>query len=498
MIGKISKKIGENLAQIKEIYDYPQNSDIVIKEFTLGETQFQKAFVVYIEGMTDVDLLNQYMVRPLMRIEKPSHTPLTCQEVYNHYLIQVSTKVETELQKAIETINFGGAVIFVDGDANVLCAEVRKYEHRTVQQPTTENVVLGPQDSFNEVIRNNTALIRQRLQDENLRIESVKVGKRSQTACAVIYMKNIANPQIVQEVKRRLSSISVDIINDSGEIEQFIEDSTFNPFPQMLKTERPDLVVEKIAEGKVVILVHGTPFALVMPVDAAEFMETMEDKYIRFPYVELMKVIRVVCIFLSLVFPGLYVAILNYHQEVIPSTLLYAIEASREQVPFSTVAELLIMVFIFDILSEASVRTPKPIGATFGIVGALVLGEAAVSAQIVSPVLIIVIAVCGIGTFVIPNYSFSFSIRVMKYFFILAAALAGIFGITLMIFLSIILLLSSKSFGVPLLSPDAKEKSSSLFYRKPIWKEELRPEKVQPQDVRRQPVYSRKWIRRKK
>ena len=488
----ISKVLKDNLENIKYIYSYPKNSDVVIRKFSIGKNKDRAAFLIYIDGMCDKELVNEFIIKPFMNIPDASKN-IDINKLRSDYLVQAQSKVADSMKKVIEAVNFGEVALFIDGDNEVICSDVKKYEHRSVEKPTSESIVMGPQDSFNESLRSNTALIRQRLQDEDLVIESFRVGQRSQTPCAFLYIKNITNMDLVNEVKRRVESIDVDMINDSGELEQFIEDNTFNPVPQVIKTERPDLTASKLAEGKVAIIVNGSPIALLLPAEVTEFLQTIEDRYIRFPYVELMKIIRIICIFLSLVFPGIYVAVLTYHQAMIPSNLLYAIEASREQVPFSAVTELLIMQFIFDIISEASIRTPKPVGATFGIVGALVMGQAAVAANVVSPILIIVVAVCGLGTFVIPNYSFSFSVRVMKYFFVLAAAISGMLGVTLMIFLSIILLLASKSFGIPLMMSSNSDKSESVLYRKPIWKQQMRPDSLSTQDNVKQPMYSRKW-----
>jgi len=488
----LSVRLKDNLEAIKYVYSYPQNSDIVIKEFKVGQDKKKDAFIVYIDGMCNVSTLNEHIIKPIFAIES-SERDLSVKNISEKYLVQAQANIAETLSEVVEIVNFGGVAFFIEGDKKVLCADIRMYGHRGIEKPTAEPSVMGPQESFNELLRNNTALIRQRIRDDDLVIEGFTVGRRSNTSCSFLYIKNIANKELVKEVRRRVKNIDTDMLNDAGELEQFIEDSTFNPFPQVMKTERPDIAAAKLVEGRVVILVNGTPNAIIVPVEASEFLETSEDQYLRFPYVELMKVLRLICVFLALTLPGIYIAILNFHQEMIPTTLLYAIEASREQVPFSTLVELMMMELVFDILSEASIRTPKPIGATFGIVGALALGQAAVVAKIVSPIMIIIIAICGLGTFVIPNYAFSFSMRVMKYVFIFAAAMAGMLGITTMLFVVITLMISTKSFGIPLLTSSSASKNTGIFYRLPIWQQEHRHDYLNSQDMIRQPKYSRLW-----
>jgi len=375
-------------------------------------------------------------------------------------------------------------------------ADTKSWDHRGINAPKSETVIRGPQEAFNEQIRANTALLRKILKDKDLMIQNVSIGKRSNTPCAVMYIKDIANDSLVREVLKRVKSIKVDYIFDSGELEQLLEDNTFLAAPQILATERSDKVALMLSQGNVAVALDGSPFVLVMPATITEFLHTTEDTNIRYPYVNFIRIIRMVGIAIALLLPGLYIAITNYHQEMIPTNLLFAIEASRENVPFPSVIEILIMEFSFELIREAGIRVPGAIGATIGIVGGLILGQAAVTANLVSPIMIIVVAITALGSFAVPSFSMSFSIRIMRFVYILLGAVAGFLGIALGLVLNSMLLASSKSFGVPFLTPFGpvtNGKYADKLTRKPTWKQEKRPDYLNTKDIKSQPKVSRGW-----
>ena len=326
--------------------------------------------------------------------------------------------------------------------------------------------------------------------------ETVNVGKISQTPCALLYMKNIADDKIVNEIRRRLTNIDTDYIFQLGELEQYIEDSSFSLVPQFLTTERPDKAANDLIEGKIVLILQGSPFALIAPVTAGEFITTVEDSYIRFPFSNLIKLIRIAGIFMSFLLAGLYVAIVNFHQEMIPTSLLFAIEASRQAVPFSAFGEILLMEFAFDIIREASIRVPSSIGSTLGIIGGLIIGQAAVEANLVSPIAIITVALVGIGSFATPNYAFNMALRFLRYIYLILGALAGFFGITLGLLINVYLLAKINSLGIPLLSGTGSKSENNFwgtFFKAPVLKRELRHKFLNAKQNRMQSEISRKW-----
>lgn len=497
----ISRMLQNNLDYIKERFSVPTNSDVMIREFNVivGKKAIP-AFMVYYDGMVDRIVVDTDILMPLMllsNLDIKSGDARIDVYIRNHLLTHNQIKEVEEFDQVLGEVNFGGCGIFVDGMNTAFAADVKGFEHRTVERPNTEMVIQGPQEGFTETIRVNTALIRKKLKDENLIVEDHLVGERSKTPCSILYIKNLANDSLVAEVRRRLGSIKVDYVQDSGEIEQLIEDSTYITSPQMVSTERPDRVAAMLTEGRAAVIVHGSPFALVMPTTAFELIHSPEDSYLRVPYANLLRCIRTIAILVALLLPGLYMAITNFHQEMIPTGLLLSLEAAREKVPFPSIVEILIMEVSFELIREAGIRIPGTIGPTLGIIGALILGQAAVAASIVSPILIIIVAVTGLGSFAIPSYSYAYSFRILRFGYIVLGSVAGFLGLSLGIFLQGILLVSSKSFGVPFFAPFAPRTAGlgDTLLQDPVWKRERRPDYLNPKDNFRQPKISRGWTR---
>ncbi len=496
----IDSDVRINLKNMKEVYSIPLNSDIVLREFdiTYG-CKPVKAFIIFFDGMTDREVINNYILKPLM---VNSVMPLkdTSEKLEDYIVRQLmphcQVRVEKSYERVISEINFGGLALFADGLSVCFSADVKGWDHRGIEKPNNEIVIRGPQEAFNEVLRTNSAQIRKRLKDEDLIVEDVVVGKVSKTPCSIMYIRDVVNERLVAEIRRRLEGIRVDYMLDSGVLEQLIEDSTFYPSPQMISTERPDYVSELLVAGRVAVIVSGSPNVLILPTTFFDLMHSAEDTYIRYPYVNLLRIIRYIAGFLALLLPGLYLAITNYHHEMIPTDLLLAIEASREKVPFPSLLEILLMELSFELIREAGIRVPGPIGPTLGIIGALILGQAAVAANIVSPILIIIVAVTGIGSFAIPNYSLAYSIRIMRFAFIFLGVSAGFLGITLGLFLLGIWSAALKSFGVPFMAPLGPRTSGGfrdVMYKAPEWKQENRPDYLNAKRTKKQDHYSMKW-----
>ncbi len=502
---KIKETLSKSLEYIKKIYSIPINGDIVIREFNvIVKDKSIDAFAVFIDGMSDRKVINEAILKPLMLLSSldiKSDEKDIGNYIKVHLLPQTQIKVVKSYEEVIKEVNFGGCGVFVDGLDIAFVADVKGWQHRGVERPNTELVIRGPQEGFTEVLRVNTALVRKSIRDENLIVEDITVGRRSKTACSILYIKDIANDSLINEIRRRLKNIKVDYIIDSGELEQYLEDNTFLSAPQIIDTERPDRVALHLSEGKAAILMNGTPFALIMPANLSELLKSPEDMYMRYPYANFLRIIRVLGILITLLLPGLYIAIINFHHEMIPTDLMLAIEASREKVPFPSFVELLIMEISFELIREAGIRVPGPIGPTLGIIGALILGQAAVAANIVSPILIIIVAVTGIGSFSIPSFSMAFGIRMFRFVFIFLGAMAGFLGIATGIFINGLWLAAAKSFGVPFLVPFGPKVSKKRFdgvLRPPIWKQEWRPDYLNTKKGRNQPDISRAWAKKKK
>lgn len=453
----VSGKVKENYEKVKEFMNYPDSGDLILRQLKVVlPNRTADAFLFYFDGLSNRNNIGQFVLQPLMQMTavvspKCNETDYISQQLITQNEITLCKTYE----KAIDLVCFGGCGIFIDGIACCYVADVKGWEKRSLQKPTTEGSVLGPQEGFTELIRMNTALIRKTIKDSDLVIENLAVGRKSKTPCALLYLKNLVNESLLAEVKKRMGRVDADYIFTSEELENFLEDSNLRLVPQIFATERVDRAAMEICDGNMVVMVNGSPFALVMPATFFTFMKTPDNRYLRLPYANLLQVVRYFALVISVLLPGFFVVVTQYHHEMIPTNLLYALEASFEMTPFPTVAELVVLELAFELIREAEIKFPSIGGPSVGIVGALVLGQAAVSANIVSPIIIIVVAFTAIGSLSTPNYSLGMMFRMMKFVYIFFGACAGFLGFTVCLFLHLVMLATTKSYGVRFLSPVA-------------------------------------------
>lgn len=489
---------------LEKLFRVPENNDVVIRQFTIGTDPSVQALIVFYDGLADTAMQNVSILQPLMLLS--SLRPEPGKDLVDSLMDLIAenllpgnevTGIGTYREVVDQVLN-GLTVVLVDGQAKALAVETRAWQHRGVQNPQSEAVIRGPQEGFTEQIRVNITLVRKYLRRPSLVTTFVKVGDMNTNQCAIMYLDDVANPNLVAEVKRRLESIKSDFVNESGILEQFIQDHSTILSPQILSTERPDRVAANLAEGRVAILVDPNPWALIVPATFFTLMQAAEDAYIRWPAGTFSRAVRYIGLGVAMFLPALYLAAITYHQEFIPTSLLLAITSSREQVPFPTILEVLMMELSFELIREAGIRIPGTVGTTLGIVGALILGQAAVAANIVSPILIVIVAVTALGSFAIPNYELSVSVRMIRFAYILLATVLGLFGIVVGLFVHLALLAGMRSFGVPFLAPVTPVTMSAPDYlwRGPVWNQDRRPDFVDPLQTRRQPRVSRGWIRR--
>lgn len=467
--------------------------------------------------MVDSDLINRFVLNPLMlRNDNNTFNGALTQEftsqkdsisvkkikkfdlenyIYTNLMPQNTLEKVNKLEKIIEGINSGNCALFVDTINVAFDIDVKGFKQRSIESPNNELIIKGPQEAFVENIRTNTSLLRRIANNENLIIESLSVGKISKTKVAVCYMKDIANPDLVNEVKYRLNNLVLDSLISTGQLEQLIEDNEKSGIPSLLSTERPDKCSKFLMQGRVIILVNGNPYAIIAPAVLIDFLSSPEDTNLRVVFANFLKVLRFLAYFITLLGPGIFIAVTSFHQEILPTELLLSILSSRENVPFPIIFELLLMEISFELIRESGLRIPAPIGATLGIVGALILGDAEVTAHIVSPILIIVVAITGLSSFAIPDFTFSFHLRIYRFVFILLGYTAGFLGIGLGLFIYINVLCSMKSFGVNFTSPltPALSFGSSGYFVKPAWKQEKRASYLVPKKEKSQPKISKKW-----
>lgn len=494
--------INENLEYMKTKYNVLINSDVIIREFLLeANNKKHKAFIMYIDGMVDSKLINDFILNPLMlkNTANSEYNPNAkfniIEHISNCLLPQLQVTKTQDFSNIISAINSGNCALFIDSCDTCFNIDVKGFKQRSIDTPNNEIVIRGSQEAFNEVIRTNTALIRRLVNNENLVIENLQVGKISHTNCAVCYMKNIANTDLVAEVKYRINNIDIDYLVSSGHLEQLIEDNGKFSLPQLVATERPDKSAYALLDGRVVIIVDGSPYVLIAPGVFIDFLSSPEDRNIKYQFANLLKFIRILSYFLTLLLPGMYIAITNFHQELIPTELLFTIIASRESVPMPILFEILIMEISFELIREAGLRIPSAIGSTIGIVGAIILGQAAVEASLISPILIIIVALTGLASFAIPDFSLAFHCRLLRFVFIILGYMAGFLGIASGFIIYLIILCNIKSFGAPYLEPyiPTTGKIYKGLFLKPVWKREFRDDYIKTKRQKKQNNISMKW-----
>lgn len=491
---KVSKCLEDNKNTLKATFDSGKNFDLVLRDFgvCLGGKE-HSAFLIFFDGLSNKEFINRDILNPLMTrdlAELPEDKGLE-DIIYRYMLTQAPNTKVFDMETVVDLVCFGNCAVFVDGCGCAFVADIKGWGTRGVGKPISEAVLTGPQEAFCETVMTNIALVRKILKDPNLVAENIPVGTKSKTPCALMYINGITNVALVREAKRRLLEIDTEYIFSSTDIEMLIEDSTLFPLPQLIKTERPDRAAAQLSDGKVIIIVQGSPFVLILPATVRDLAEVSEDSYVRTAEANFMRLVRLIGCFLAIFLPGAFISTVLFHHESIPTDLIFAIEASREQMPFPTVLELVIMILAFELIKEASTRVPEPIGSTLGIVGGLILGQAAVSANIASPLLIIIVSIAALGSFTAPTAAISRAITLLQLLFVLLGAAAGFLGIGFGVFSLLALMSSKKSFGVPYLKGSGG--ADSPFFVLPIWKREKRPAKLMPQALDKQPPVSRKW-----
>jgi spore germination protein KA len=484
--GELSLSLNETIQMVKERLGDPL--DLIIREFEFELAPKEKimAAVLFLEELNDPILVNEFILEPLMTLNPMKRTaPITIESAL-HYMKQNGisvgkvSDVETH-EELFEALLSGLSILLIDGNDKGLKLGTCGGKARGIEEPTTEVVIRGPKQGFTETLRTNISMIRRIVRSPELRIEKFVVGKVTKTDVAIVYLDHIVNPLLVQEIKDRISQVNTDAIIESGQLEEFIQDETITVFPQMVNTERPDVVVGNILEGRVGILVNGTPFSLIAPTQFIQFFQSSEDYYMRYDISSFLRWLRFFVFIISLIAPSIYIALTTFHQSMIPTTLLFGIAAQREGVPFPAIAEAMIMEITFEILREAGIRMPRAVGVTVSIVGALVLGQAAVQAGLVSPAMVIVVGITAVASFAVPSFAVATSARLLRFPLMVISSVFGFYGITLALILIVAHLTSLRSFGYPYLSPFAPLQTQDLkdsLFRFPITQLFKRPEKL--------------------
>ncbi|MGO4887987.1 spore germination protein [Anaerobacillus sp. MEB173] len=478
---QFSFRLENNVKTIESILE--ENADLVKRNFTFHKQVDVAATYYYVDGLVNSQQINMSILEPLMIYSSElseNHVigPTTAEHIKKNLLLSSSIELTDSFKEMIDSVLSGDTILFLDHCDQAFIVPTRGWDTRSVAEPETEPIVRGPRDGFVESIRSNTALVRRRIRDPLFRIEELKVGEKSRTDINIAYIKGTVKDGLVEEVKERLQRIKIDAILESGYIEEFIDDAPLSPFITIQNTERPDRAAAAIYEGKVAIFIDNTPFVLIVPTFFWQFFQAGDDYYSNYWLSSFTRSIRYIALILSLTLPSIFVLLVSFHQEMLPTPIAISIAASREALPFPVLFEALMMELAFELMREAGLRMPRPIGQAVSIVGSLVVGQAAVEAGVVSPIMVIVIATTGIASFAIPNYAASFSIRLFRFPLLIASGTLGLLGFASVIIIVLIHALSIRSFGEPYLAPGAPFRpyqNKDMVIRMPWWSLEMRP-----------------------
>ncbi|MDG0793857.1 spore germination protein [Cohnella ginsengisoli] len=474
---ELSAELSVNEKALREAFQ--GCSDIVFRPIRTTP----ELLLIYTDGLVDTKTLEQVVLKPLiyngLSAGNVSNGIPISGEIIQAQLIAVSQiQTVSTINEVIDGILKANIGLLIDGENRAIVAELKGFERRAVEEPEAEVSVRGPRDGFTETLRINTSLIRRRIRSPKLKMESIALGRVSQTDVAIVYIEGIVSRTVLDEVRNRIGRIQMDGVLESGFIEEFIEDAPWSPFPQIQNTERPDVVCASLLEGKVAIMIDNTPFVLIAPMTFWTGLQAVEDYYERSIYTTFIRFVRYSLFNIALMLPSLYVALSTFHQQLIPTNLLMSIANSREGVPFPTFVEAMLMEFMFEGLREAGIRMPRAVGSAVSIVGALVIGQSAVQAGIVSAPVVIVVAMTGIASFAIPRYNFGTAYRLLRFPMLILAGMFGLYGIVSGVFLMIIHLNGLRSFGVPYMSPmvsPVPHAIKDIFLRAPRWMMTMRP-----------------------
>lgn len=448
----LSAALCDNRAAIETLFHLPRNRDLKLRPFSAGG---RDALLCYMDGMCDTIQIEDFILQPAAQAGLLPDQGDVAEEFARDVLCACDFRMQCTLNELSEDILMGQCAVFIDGCENAISIDMRKYEKRPVGRTISENVVLGPQEGFTENLRTNITLLRRYLRSSSLICEFVSVGTKLPTSFSIVYLEDTVNQAALEEIRSRIRAIDADYVAGIGTLQQMIEDHPFSLFPQMLQTERPDRTASCLREGQIAILADNSPYSLIAPVTVFHLVHASDDSFMRWQYGCFIRLVRFLGILVSLYLPALYAAISMYHTHILPTSLFTSIAETRASVPFPVLVEVFIMEISFFLINEAGTRIPSQIGSALGIVGALILGQAAVSASIISPIMIIIVALTGLGNYAIPNYSMGVAVQILRIGHVLAGALLGLYGIVLISALTFAWLCSMRSFGVTFFSPAA-------------------------------------------
>ncbi|MFP3389886.1 spore germination protein [Brevibacillus sp. SIMBA_040] len=482
------KNVDENLQieiQLSWLKEQLVNcSDVVFHTFEVG--LHQKCALIYLSGMIDLQAIQEDVLTAILSMDVSDSTDFR-ERLFERKQLPVSNYRVIPLHQGVNAILESRALLIVDNEQRAIELPLTCTKGRSVDEPSNEATVRGPREAFIESADDNLSLIRKRLKTPDFKTETMQIGTYTQTKVMILYIDGLCENELLEKVRKILSQIEIDGVLGSSYLEEYFDSSPFSPFPQVQYTERPDVVSAALLEGRLALIVDGTPMVLLVPVTLFMLLQSAEDYYQRFVAGTWIRWIRYLFVFISLLLPSFYIAITTFHPEMIPSKLLVTITASREVVPFPALIEAFIMEISFEALREAAVRIPKSIGQAVSIIGALIIGTAAVEAGIVSAAMVIIVSFTGIASFIIPHFDLGLAFRFLRFPIMILAGLFGLFGIACALILIYIHLINLRSLGTPYLTPITPFVVSDLkdtLVRVPWWFMNKRPYQVNRNKMR--------------
>jgi spore germination protein KA len=446
-----------------------KSADIMMREI---KCQGETITILYIKQLTDRQSLSDFVIRPLMQYCSTAKKPIKADEAMDSVLYADECKLENKDALAEENILNGMTVLLFSNDTSYIVANLKKVEHRPVTTPELNYNQRAPRDSFVENLDVNLSLMRYRLKDRNLRVEYMDLGERTRAHIAVIYIQDVANDACVQEIKKRIGKIQTDGILESGEVQAYLLNNKLNLFPQMMVVERSDMAAENLLEGKVLLLVEGSPLALSAPVAFIEFLYACDDRYENKFFGLFMHLLRLAAFFISFSASSYWVAMVAFHSDILPAGFIIALSQARSKVPFSAMLGVLILEFIMELIRESLLRVPMKIGSAIAIVGALIIGQAAITAGVFSPLILIIISVEFLASFAIPYQAAANPFRMIKFMMLLVTSMFGFYGFILGLTVVVAEMVSINDFGVPYSAPygpfNLYDAMRTLMYSKTI------------------------------
>ena len=478
-----------NSIQMKEAFS--KSSDILIRPVKINQNNITVS-IFCVDGLSDAGLFDEVVLQSL-KFDPYLQNCITEKAVMEYFLsggaYHIFTKEESDFAALLKQVFSGNIAFLFDGEKKAIVYDMKKFEKRSVSEPTEEAVIKGAKDSFIEVMRTNTALIRRRIRSEYLVIESLSAGKLSKTDMSLCYISNIANMDTVNKIKEKIQAIDIDNISTPAFVEEYLIENKKSLFPQIMYTQRPDRISANLSDGRVALVVDGLPFVYLLPCQLAMLMQSPEDYANHFLVGSALRVIRYMAMIITLFLPAFYIAATTYQNQMLPVQMALATQAAKQNVPFSSAAEVLGLLVAFEILIEAGLRLPQAVGTAMSILGGIVVGQAAVTANIVSPLVVVIVALAGIAGFIMPNQDLSSGIRVIRFLFAFLAASAGFFGMAVGVIIFLTHLCSLDNYGIAYLSPfvDVNESNhKDTLFRFPVRYFRKRPHKIAPQNSTKQ------------